>query len=130
MDENLLNELKKELPNLVSLIDKQDLNSYIKKVVNYSFNANKYFNDTQPWSLKKTDEKRMNTIIFTIVEQIKNISILLSPIIPIATSKTLNTLNVAAGKRNLDSVNKIDILCHDKELQKIEILFNKVEHDS
>ena len=130
IDENLLNELKKELPSLISLIDKQDLNAYIKKVVNYSFNANKYFNDAQPWSLKKTDTARMNTIIFTIIEQIKNISILLNPIIPISTNKTLNTINVEINKRNLDSINKIDILSHDKELQKIEILFNKVEYDS
>ena len=65
------------------------MNDYIKKVVDFSFNANKYFNDLQPWSLKKTNIERMNTILFTIVTQIKNISILLSPIIPLSSEKIL-----------------------------------------
>ena len=31
----------------------QNLNEFIKIVVNYSFDANKYFNDAEPWSIKK-----------------------------------------------------------------------------
>ena len=50
----------------------------LKLVVSYSFDANKYFNDSEPWSIKKNDPLRMNTILFTISEQIKNISILLT----------------------------------------------------
>ena len=37
----------------------------------------------------------MNSILFTIVEQIKNISILLNPIIPISTKKVLDTINIS-----------------------------------
>ena len=57
-------------------------NNYLKKVIEYSFDSNKYFNDSEPWSLKKTDPKKMNSVVYTIIEQIKNISILLLPIIP------------------------------------------------
>ena len=39
-------------------MNKQDINNYIKTVVNFSFEANKYFNDTEPWSLKKSDKIR------------------------------------------------------------------------
>ena len=54
-------------------------------VVNFSFEANKYFNDL---NLEfKNDPERMGSIIFTISEQIKNISILLNPIIPLSTTK-------------------------------------------
>ena len=42
-------------------MDNQDLNSYIKKVVDFSFNANKYFNDNEPWSLKKATLKEWAT---------------------------------------------------------------------
>jgi methionyl-tRNA synthetase len=75
-------------------MNQQDLNNYIKQVVEFSFEANKYFNDLQPWALKKTDLNRMNTILFSIVLQIKNISILLSPIIPISSNKILDILNL------------------------------------
>ena len=82
-DTNLNNKISKNLDSLKSLINNQDLNTYIKQVVEYSFDANKYFNDAEPWSFKNKDIERMNAIIFTIIIQIKNISILLSPIIQI-----------------------------------------------
>ena len=75
-------------------MNKQDINNYIKTVVNFSFEANKYFNDTEPWSLKNSDKTRMEQIIYTILVQIKNISILLNPIIPVATNKVLKMMNV------------------------------------
>ena len=67
----MINDIKKNIPKLVELIDKQNLNEYIKMVVNFSFAANKYFNDSEPWSLKNNDLERMETILYTICEQLK-----------------------------------------------------------
>ena len=53
-------------------MNNQELNEYIKTVVSFSFDANKYFNDSEPWAVKKRSE-RMNAILFTIVEQIKTL---------------------------------------------------------
>ena len=36
----------------------------------------------------------METILYTICEQIKNISILLNPIIPLATNKAFKIMNI------------------------------------
>ena len=40
----------------------------------------------------------MNTILYTILNQIRSISILLNPIIPIATEKVLSTLSIEKGR--------------------------------
>ena len=72
----------------------------------------------------------MNTILFTILEQIKNISILLSPIIPIAANKALNILNIDTKKRNIENIKNQNLFNFDKELDKYEILFKKVENDN
>ena len=69
----------------------------------------------------------MNSILYSIVEQIKNISILLLPIIPKSANKVLNIINVNEDDRNISSIRKNFDLEHNKELGKIEILFNKVE---
>ena len=110
-------------------MNKQDLNNYIKKVIDFSFSANKYFNDTEPWSLKKINVDRMNSILFTIVTQIKNISILLSPIIPISSGKILDNMNLKKEDRLLKSINKKNIFNHSLKFQKTTILFNKIEND-
>ena len=79
--------------------------SILKWLVSFSFDANKYFNDSEPWSVKKKDPERMKTILFTIIQQIKNISILLNPIIPNATNKVLLLMNLSTENISIDKIN-------------------------
>jgi len=72
----------------------------------------------------------MNTILFTIVSQIKNISILLNPIIPISSDKILNIMNLKKNERVLSAINNKDVFNHDLEFKKISILFKKIEDDN
>ena len=129
-DIRLIKNVKNSLPKLIELINKQDLNEYIKTVVNFSFEANKYFNDSEPWTFKKKDPVRMNEILFTIVEQIKNISILLNPIIPISTKKVLDTINISDKDISIESIKNDKILNCSLELKSLDILFKKVEDDN
>ena len=55
-DKALLKNLKSNLPKLQNLMDNQDLNEYIKTVVDFH-SANKYFNDSEPWTVKKRPRK-------------------------------------------------------------------------
>ena len=129
-DKKLLDNLKNSLPKLTDLMNNQNLNEYIKMVVGFSFDGNKYFNDSEPWSVKKKDPERMNTILFTIVQQIKNISILLNPIIPKATNKVLSIMNFPIDNIKINKIHDDYSLSHDKELDNLEILFNKIENDN
>ena len=52
-DIKLIKNIKINIPKLIDYINKQNLNEYIKTVVDFSFDANKYFNDSEPWALKK-----------------------------------------------------------------------------
>ena len=130
IDIKLLDELRKNLPKLNDMINHQNLNEYIKKVVGFSFDANKYFNDSEPWSLKKKDPYRMNTIIFTVTEQIKNISILLSPIIPIATNKVFEILNISRKNIFIENIKNENMFNHENKLKELDILFKKIENDN
>ena len=71
----------------------------------------------------------MNTILYTIITQIKNISILLSPIIPLSSEKILDIMNLKKDQKNLNTVNNLDIFNHDVEFKKISILFKKIDND-
>ncbi len=127
VDLQLLNSLKNNVPTLIKLMNSQNLNEYIKLVVSYSFEANKYFNDLEPWSVKKNDPERMHTILFTISEQIKNISILLNSIIPVSTGKVLKTMNIKKENILISEIDNLNCFDHDKKLKELDILFNKIE---
>ena len=129
-DKKLLHQLKDNTSNLIKLMNNQNLNEFIKIVVSYSFDANKYFNDSEPWSVKKSDPERMRSILFAVCEQIKNISILLNPIIPIATGKVLETMNIKKENRSINQINNLECFDHNKELKELDILFTKTEDDN
>jgi len=129
-DKILLDNLTHNLSKLITLMNNQNLNEYLKIVVGFSFDANKYFNDSEPWAVKKKDPERMKAILFTIIQQIKNLSILLNPIIPSATNKVLKTMNISLENLSIDIINDNKILNHDKELNNLEILFTKIEDDN
>ena len=96
-------------------------------MVNFSFEANKYFNDAEPWSIKNSDQERMKNILFTISEQIKNLSILLSPIMPHSTNKVLMAMNIKKEEIMIKNINNLKCFDHNVELKKLDILFNKIE---
>jgi methionyl-tRNA synthetase len=129
-DKKLLDTLHKNVPNLINLMNKQNLNEYIKMVVNFSFEANKYFNDSEPWAVKKKNPERMNSILNTVTQQIKNISILLYPIMPNSTIKVLKTININETDIKISNILNQNILVHDIELKNLEILFTKIENDN
>ena len=129
-DEIITKNLIKKIPDLQNLMNKQDLNQYIKEVINFSFSANKYFNDLKPWDLKKVNIERMNAVIYTVLNQIKSISILLYPIIPDSTQKILDCLGVPKNEFNLDCLLNLKYLKMDLSIKKPGILFKKIENDN
>jgi len=130
IDKKLLDNLHNNIPNLINLMNKQNLNEYIKMVVSFSFEANKYFNDSEPWAVKKKDPERMNSILNTVIQQIKNISILLYPIIPNSTIKVLKTININERDIKISNITDQNILNYNIELKNLEILFTKIENDN
>ena len=130
-DEDLLilNKYKDNLDNIRSQIDNQNINFYIDYIVNSLFEANKYFNDQEPWK-KKDNLIRLNTIVYTTLEIVRKISFLLYPIIPESSLKALKIFNISENEINLSSIENNEYLLKDNNINKIDILFNKIEKNN
>ena len=72
----------------------------------------------------------MNSIMYTICEQIKNISILLYPIIPMSAEKVLNSININKEEFSIEIITNFKSFDFQKELKDLEILFKKIEDDN
>ena len=127
-DEDLLilNKFKDNLDNIRSKIDDQNINFYIDYIVNSLFEANKYFNDHEPWK-KKDDLTRLNTIVYTTLEIVRKISFLLYPIIPESSLKALKIFDIEENKIELHTIANNEYLTKGNNLNKIDILFKKIE---
>ena len=128
-DKIILNVYTQNLDKLRSEIDNQNINYYIDYIVNRLFEANKYFNDQEPWK-KKDDIIRLNTIIYTSLEIIRKISYLLYPIIPDSSLKALKIFNLSVKDIKLDSIKNNEFLSKGDKIEKINILFKKIEKNN
>jgi len=124
-DKQLLEKTKNLTKDLRDYMDNQNLNNYIKSVIDISFLTNKYINDEEPWKLKNSNVERMNNVLFIALEQIAKISILLSPIIPIATSKVLDALKIHHNLRNFSFLNSENIFSYEINIDNLDKLFKK-----
>jgi methionyl-tRNA synthetase len=128
-DLDILNKYNNNLDNIRSKIDKQDINFYIDYIINSLFEANKYFNDQEPWK-KKDDIVRLNTIVYTTLEIVRKISFLLFPIIPHSSLKALKIFSLSEKDIDFTSIGNNDFLTKGNSINKIEILFNKIEKNN
>ena len=125
-DYKILNNYKDNIELIREKIDNQDINFYINFIVNSLFEANKYFNDQEPWN-KKEDLLRLNTIVFTTLEIVRKVSFLLYPIIPESSIKALKIFGINEADINLSSLENNDFLSKVDKINKIDILFKKIE---
>jgi methionyl-tRNA synthetase len=124
-DLKILNSISNNINKIRSLIDDQQLNEYVKFIIDKSSDANKYFNDESPWS-KKGDKKRLDTIVYVSLEVIRKISILLLPIIPYSANKVLASLNLDPRTLKLSSITDHLINRSGTKIINQGILFKKI----
>ena len=122
----MLNKFTTNLATIRLEIDNLNINYYINFIVNALFETNKYFNDQEPWK-KKDNKKRLDTIVYTSLEMIRKISFMLYPIIPDSIEKALKIFNLKPDAINFESIGKHDFLKSGNKINKIDILFKKIE---
>ena len=125
-DLKILDNFKVNLDLIRKKIDNQDINFYIDFIVNSLFDANKYFNDQEPWN-KKKDLIRLNTIVYTTLEIVRKISYMLYPIIPESSLKALKIFSIDEKQIEFSSLENHNYLKKNMNINKIEILFKKIE---
>ncbi|MGI4851589.1 MAG: methionine--tRNA ligase [Janthinobacterium lividum] len=127
-DQNILNLCQRTIDEVRKHADHQALSKMCESIWALVAEGNRYIDAQQPWSLKKTDPLRMNTVLYVLVEVLRHMGILSQAIVPKAASKLLDQLAVAQDQRNL---------CHllDRKLTPgdtlpvPEGLFPRLQHD-
>lgn len=62
--------------------------------------ANRYFASEEPWTKRKSDPKRMQTILYVTAEVLRMIAIVTQPFMPASMERLLDLMGVPAGARS------------------------------
>ena len=98
----------------------------LNETMNIVRTANKYFNDSEPWKLIKSDKIKCGDVIRNCLELCYSIAIVISPILPFTADKILKILAVENKKLNWNNIGSPG-LEDNKELGDNEILFPQLE---
>jgi len=68
--------------------------------------ANKYFSAQEPWVLRKTDEARFRTVLYTTMEVVRIAALLSQPVMPESTGRLLELLGQPEDQRTFAAIDK------------------------
>ncbi|MFN7662480.1 MAG: methionine--tRNA ligase [Alphaproteobacteria bacterium] len=126
-DQKLLLQAQNLLATCRTFIEKQELHKYADEVWNIVWAANKYIDEQAPWTLRKTDTQRMDVVLYTVLEVLRYIAILLQPIIPHTAEKLLDSLGVAKDQRTFLNLMPAHSLKQGTPLSAPSPLFPRLE---
>ena len=96
-DRNLLDACNHALTTgYIHMNTNQNIKAYCESVINVAKLGNRYIDKQAPWSLWKagTDEDiaRMHTVLYTLLETLRRVAILLEPVLPDGSNKLLKQI--------------------------------------
>jgi methionyl-tRNA synthetase len=126
IDKNIIESLKSYSNRIANYYESYKFKDAVSESMNLVRDANKYFNDTEPWKAIKENPERCATIINVCLQLCHAFSILFNPVLPFASEKLFKMLR---GDKSNYSWEKIPELCLESghKLNKPEILFKKIE---
>ncbi|MDD5659733.1 MAG: methionine--tRNA ligase [Actinomycetota bacterium] len=108
-------------------------NDYLSKISELVNMANKYIEDSQPWNVAKSTEdaniKKLDEILYTLIESLRLSTLMLIPIIPQTCSKIFSQIGIKRDIHdfNLDKDGHWGIFEGKTKLGSREILFPRIK---
>ena len=79
--------------------DEQAFHRALERIWTVLADTNAYFAEQEPWTLRKNGElDRMNTVLYVTLEVVRQVALLLQPVMPDSTAKLLTLLGVPEGE--------------------------------
>ncbi|WP_028307159.1 methionine--tRNA ligase [Desulfitibacter alkalitolerans] len=130
-------ELKKmalELPDKVDkFLDKIQFNGALEEIWKIINRANKYIDETAPWALAKGEDtgERLSTVLYTLIEVIRFVTILIKPFMPKTPDKVWDQLGISDKKeiQTWDSLGQWGLMPAATRINRGEALFPRLDKE-
>jgi methionyl-tRNA synthetase len=126
IDKKIVESIKSYSQRIASYYENYKFKDAVSETMNLVRDANKYFNDTEPWKAVKENKERCATIINVCLQLCNTFTVLFDPMLSFTTKKLLRMLNVSGRGLTWDSAAELR-LSAGHVLNKPEILFTRIE---
>ena len=96
VDGQLEGQISISCRDFISEFNAPNLNQAIESWMQAVFACNQYIDAQAPWALRKTDPDRMHAVLGTLVRAIRDLAIIIIPVIPDSAGRVLDQLGAVA----------------------------------
>lgn len=99
-------KLQAMLKESISQMENYNINAVLDNIIHITEQANIYIDQEAPWALKNSDIKKMNEVLYRLVETLRYIAVLMQAFTPRSAAKMLDQLSVPETERNFIHLTK------------------------
>ena len=125
IDKDTLNQLKKTKENIERKLQEFKFRDALAEAMNLARMGNKYFAETEPWKLIKTNEDRVATVMNVGIQIAANLAIAFDPFLPFTTKRIREMMRLPLSQ--WDSLGSRDLALDGHQLGASEVLFSKFD---
>ena len=125
IDEDTLNQVKKTKENIERKLQEFKFRDALAEAMNLARMGNKYFAETEPWKLIKTNEDRVATVMNVGIQIAANLAIAFDPFLPFTTKRIREMMRLPLSQ--WDSLGSRDLALDGHQLGASEVLFSKFD---
>jgi methionyl-tRNA synthetase len=97
-DREVLDAAAALLPAVRAAFDRQEFSRALEAVWTVLGDTNAYFAEQAPWVLRKTDPARMATVLYVTLEVVRQVGLLVQPVMPASAARLLDVLGQPEGE--------------------------------
>ena len=130
LDDEIVTACVKAYEKVVENMDAYRIADALEEIFTMLSRANKYIDETTPWSLAKDEaqRERLGTVLYTLLEAIRWGAVLLHPFIPATAEEILSELNTeATGYASIGSAEKFGALVAGVSVKDSKVLFARMD---
>jgi len=125
LDKDLKAFVKNTVETYIEKMDAYRVAEATECVMELARRSNKYIDETTPWTLAKEDTERLKTVLFNLIEAIRVIAVLISPVMPETAKKIAEQIN--AETLTLDSVEEFGKAANERKVGTATPLFARID---
>ena len=128
-DSELKAACKKAFANLCASMDEYHVADALEGIFEMLSRANKYIDETTPWTLAKDEanKARLGTVLYNLMEAIRQGAVMLAPFIPETSEEILNELNT--DRRDFASLEEFDGMVAGSTVGDSKVLFARMDEE-
>ncbi len=123
IDEEIINQTRQAFQIVGDYFEKAEIKNAIKEIIEYLANANKYYDSQKPWQLVKENLSEFNKTTYTCTYIIANIANMIKPILPNASKKIKEMLNLPEYKWEEQTISG------DYKINNLQIIYDRLDEN-